>query len=350
MSFITAAIIGGGAALAGGFLSANAAKSAAGTQADAAGRATDAQLHMFDTINAQQAPYRQSGYNALAALNMGLGLGGSSSGGAMPTGYFPRTGGGGGALGGVAGMLGNVQSTSAPTREQFTKSIAASPGQWVTGAAPGGAGEHATGGTTAGGSWVGATPASSSFDQAGFDKATADWNAQQGQSGTNMAQTGGTSVGGIDPGYFTHQFNASDLNANLAPNYQFQLDQGLGALKNAGNLQSGLISGNTLKGINDYAQNFAGGAYQNAFNNYTANQSNIFNRLSNIAGLGQTSTANTGNAGTTLASNAGNSMIAQGTAQAGGTVGAANAITGGLNNAQGWYTLSQIMNKNGGTT
>ena len=313
MSFVTAAIIGGGVALAGGAFAADAARSAGNKQADAAGRATNAQLHMFDTINAQQAPYRQSGYNALGALNTGLGL---------PSNAYD-------ASGAVAASAG------APTREQFT----------TTTPATGPTYQPWSGGYQSSGTMLSpGTPAGSNFDQAGFDAATKAFQAQAPAT----PQTGGTPVGGIDPGYFTHQFNASDLNANLAPNYQFQLDQGLGAVKNAGNLQSGLISGNTLKGINDYAQNFAGGAYQNAFNNYTANQSNIFNRLSNIAGLGQTATAQTGNAGTTLAGNAGNSIIAQGTAQAGGQVGQANAITGAANNAAGWYTLNQIMKNQGG--
>lgn len=147
---------------------------------------------------------------------------------------------------------------------------------------------------------------------------------------------------------FTHTFNADDLKSNLAPNYQFQLDQGLGALKNAGNLQTGLISGNTLKGINDYAQNFAGNSYQQAFNNYNAQQSNIFNRLSSIAGLGQTANQTTANAGTAAAGNAGNAMMAGGAAQAAGSIGQANAISGGLNNAASWYGISNFLNPGGG--
>lgn len=149
---------------------------------------------------------------------------------------------------------------------------------------------------------------------------------------------------------FTHSFDTNDLNSNLAPNYQWALNQGLGAVKNAGNAQTGLLSGNTLKGIADYATNAAGNAYQQAFNNYNANQTNIYNRLSNLAGLGQTANANAGQAGTALAGNAGNSMIAAGQAQGSGTVGAANALSGGLNNAFGWYALPQIMNMGGNST
>ncbi len=170
-------------------------------------------------------------------------------------------------------------------------------------------------------------------------------NAQQApwrQAGANALGT----IGEMQP-QFTHSFDANDLKTNLAPNYDFQLQQGLGAVKNAGNMQTGLLSGNTLKGINDYAQNFAGNAYQNAFNNYSANQTNIFNRLSNIAGLGQTANANTGSQSVQAAGNIGNAQMAGGAAQAAGTVGSANALTGGANNALGWYTLGNLMNGGG---
>lgn len=216
------AIVGGGAALIGGMMQGDAAKSAANTQAGAANNATQTHLGMFNTVNAQQEPWRQAGSTAL-----------------------------------------NQISTMNPQ--------------------------------------------------------------------------------------FTHTFTADDLKSNLAPNYQFQLDQGLGAVKNAGNLQTGLISGNTLKGVNDYAQNFAGNAYQQAFNNYNAQQTNIFNRLSNIAGLGQTANQTTATAGTQAAGNAGNAMIAGGAGQAAGTVGAANAYAGAGQNAASWYGISNFLNPGGGT-
>jgi len=142
-------------------------------------------------------------------------------------------------------------------------------------------------------------------------------------------------------GQFTHSFNADDLKSNLAPNYQFQLDQGLGATQNLANTSGGLLSGNTLKGINDYAQNFAGNAYQQAFNNYNAQQTNIFNRLSNIAGLGQTANQTNANAGVQAAGNAGNFLTSGAAASAAGTVGAANAVNNGLGNYLGWNYLNK---------
>ena len=55
----------GGAILGSSLIGANSANNAAQTQANAASQATQAQLDMFNTQNQQQAPYRQTGYNAL---------------------------------------------------------------------------------------------------------------------------------------------------------------------------------------------------------------------------------------------------------------------------------------------
>jgi len=87
----------------------------------------------------------------------------------------------------------------------------------------------------------------------------------------------------------TTPFTNADLNAQLAPNYQFQLQQGLGQTANAANATGGLLSGNAQQGLQNYAQNFAGNAYQNALNNYLTQNQSIFNKLSNIAGIGSSS-------------------------------------------------------------
>ena len=65
--FNPAGSIAGGIAsqIASGLLGADAAKSAAQTQADAATRAAQIQQEMFNTINAQGIPYRGAGYSAL---------------------------------------------------------------------------------------------------------------------------------------------------------------------------------------------------------------------------------------------------------------------------------------------
>lgn len=165
----------------------------------------------------------------------------------------------------------------------------------------------------------------------------------QGQPYRETGYTALKDIADLKP-FFTHQFNAADLNSTLAPNYQFMLDQGLGAVKNALSARTGYVSGNTLKGIADYTTNYAQNAYQQAYNNYTANQTNIFNRLSSIAGLGQTANAQAASAGPVISGNVGNAQIGAGTATGGGTVGAANALSGGLTNAASWYSLPQVLN------
>jgi hypothetical protein len=153
----------------------------------------------------------------------------------------------------------------------------------------------------------------------------------------------GTQSAGIDSGFFSHAFNAGDLNANLAPNYDFSLKQGLGAVTNFANVTGGL-SGNTLKAINDYAQNYAQGAYQQAYTNFNNNQTNIFNRLASIAGLGQTAGSNSATGASTFAGNIGSSITGYGNAQAAGAVGTANAVSNAAGGISNYYLLSSLMN------
>ncbi len=64
----TALLLGAGAGLIGSGMQARAAKSAAAQQAGAANYASDVQRQMFETLNAQQAPYREAGYGALTRI------------------------------------------------------------------------------------------------------------------------------------------------------------------------------------------------------------------------------------------------------------------------------------------
>jgi hypothetical protein len=103
----------------------------------------------------------------------------------------------------------------------------------------------------------------------------------------------------------TPQF-AFNYSQNTDPGTQFRLQQGLNAMNATAAARGGLISGNALKAGQDYGQAQGSQEYQNAFNRYitgynadVARANNMYNRVSNIAGTGQT----TSNA---LASMAGN--------------------------------------------
>ena len=155
-------------------------------------------------------------------------------------------------------------------------------------------------------------------------------NAPYRQAGTqaigNLSDLLGISGNTTTPGYgsLTTPFNNQSLTQQLAPNYQFQLQQGLGSLNNQLNATGGLVGGNAIQGAQNYAQNYAQGAYQNAFNNYQAQNANIYNRLQTIAGLGQGAATNQATGAATFGGNIGNSQAAAGSALGGGLVGAGN--------------------------
>ena len=77
MSFITAALIGGGAAILGGVIASSGARSAASTQADAATRSGELQKQMYDEQSRLNAPYREAGLTGQNRLMELLGLGGN---------------------------------------------------------------------------------------------------------------------------------------------------------------------------------------------------------------------------------------------------------------------------------
>jgi hypothetical protein len=71
MTWITAAAVGAGGAIVGGYLSAQGAQRGAESQAAAMRESAALNKQMFDVQNAQQAPYREAGYSALNEI-MGM--------------------------------------------------------------------------------------------------------------------------------------------------------------------------------------------------------------------------------------------------------------------------------------
>ena len=143
--------------------------------------------------------------------------------------------------------------------------------------------------------------------------------------------------------YLTHQFNAQDFQNNIDPGYQFRLQQGMAANQNAANQSGGMLSGNTLQGMQNYAQNAASQEYSNAFNRYQTQRSNIYNTLASIAGLGQSAQSQSNQLAQNYANNQTGLITGAGAAQAAGQVGSANALAGGLQGAGSSYMLSQMM-------
>ncbi|MDR5802131.1 hypothetical protein [Caballeronia sp. LZ001] len=150
--------------------------------------------------------------------------------------------------------------------------------------------------------------------------------------------------------------------AEATPGYQFTLQQGLKAAQNSASARGLGSSGAALKGASTYANGLADSTYNDVYNralqtydtnannaltSYTTNRNNALsnfttnygvasdatNRLLGLVNLGQNSAAMTGNLGAQTASTVGNDITSGAAAQAAGTVGAANAYGGALNNA-----------------
>ena len=147
-------------------------------------------------------------------------------------------------------------------------------------------------------------------------------------------------------------FTAEDLKSNLAPNYEFMKQQGLGATAQAMNPGGG--GSNIDLARTKFAEDYADTAYQNALANYMSQQQNIFNqgqsertniynKLSNLAGIGQTATTNIGNVGIGTAGNLGQLAIGGATALGAGNIGAANVMAGGLQGIGNAATLASML-------
>jgi len=109
-------------------------------------------------------------------------------------------------------------------------------------------------------------------------------------------------------------FGAKQFQAE--PGYQFRLGEGIKALERSAAARGGLLSGATLKGIQQYGQGLASQEYENAFNRYQTERINQLNPLLSMAGYGQTAAGQMGTAGRQYGVSAGNIYTQQGTNEA----------------------------------
>ena len=142
---------------------------------------------------------------------------------------------------------------------------------------------------------------------------------------------------------FTRQFTPADLTANLAPNYEFMKQQGLGATAQGANVASPGSNVDLAKTI--FAEKFAQSGYQDALTNFRNQQTDIFNRLSGIAGIGQTAQGSAQALGQQTSTNLANLATGGANALAGGQVGAANAYAGGMQNLGNAGMMYAMLNR-----
>lgn len=346
-----AAMGGAGAAGAGG------ASGAGASGAGLSGGATAISPDVASFLASTPVQAGASAGNAMAGMGYALPAGGTA------------TAGMGNMLG--AASLGNTASFSMPALNSAGGMVGTS----LAPAAAGGLG----GGTMASGSLFGDilgavagpaisgllgssaanTQASAAMQAAGISGAAADratalqsqqWQQQQAnqapwlQAGTNaLAQL---SSGTQGPGAaFMKPFSMADYQAD--PGYAFRMKEGMKGLEQGAAARGGVLSGNMLRGAQQYGQDMASQEYQNAFNRYQTNQGNQFNRLSSMAGLGQTAVSQLGQAGQTYAGNVGNIGMGSAANQGNAAMMAGNARASslsGIGNALGSVNWGGMFN------
>lgn len=202
---------------------------------------------------------------------------------------------------------------------------------WVATAIAGSAVIGAVGSNVAAGTQAGGQIQAANTQQSMFNTITGQQQPfiQAGYGATSrLSDLLGTSgnKGAAGYGSLTSGFTPADFLANLDPGYQFQLQTGGQAIRNADTPGVGALSGPALKDLMSFNQSMAATGYQNAFNRFQTQNNAIFGRLSAIAGLGQNAAANVGTAGTTLGTGVAGAQAAAAGSTAGGIVGSTNAI------------------------
>lgn len=198
---------------------------------------------------------------------------------------------------------------------------------------------------------------------------------QAGGNGLNALQyglgVGGNANGsGVGQGSLTTPYGQSftaptGLTEQNDPGYQARLQLGTDAIQRSAAARGSVLTGGTAKALDTYGQDYASNEYSNVynralntydtnFNAYNTNQSNQYNKLASLAGLGQSTATGLAQQGQAASNNVTSNMLGTGQVQgqaiqnagnatASGYAGVANAINSGISGAANNYSNLQII-------
>lgn len=153
-------------------------------------------------------------------------------------------------------------------------------------------------------------------------------------------------VGG-DFGSLLDPFTGEDLENE--PGYAFALAEGEKALSRAAARTGMRMSPATMKALIRFNSDFASTKFNDAFNRDAATKNSIYGMLSGTSNTGANSAGMTANLGANATGNIANMVQSRANANAAGTVGVGNAITGAATNVgntmQNQYWLNQFLNQ-----
>ena len=120
------------------------------------------------------------------------------------------------------------------------------------------------------------------------------------------------------------------------PGYQFGMQEGTNAVERSAAARGGALSGNNLRNVTQFGQDYAGTKFGEEFN-----------RLLAMAGMGQTATSQGVNLAQNYGVNAGNLMQNQANSRASGVMGAANTWASGAGSLMNNQLLKRLLGQGG---
>lgn len=159
-------------------------------------------------------------------------------------------------------------------------------------------------------------------------------------------------VASSDFGSLSKPFTLADFIKD--PGYDFRQQEGQRGVEASAAARGGVLSGGALKALTKYNQDFASNEYGNAYNRYNQDQTTRFNRLSALAGTGQTATNSGIAAGNTLQdqnqtgiNNIASNNNAAANATASQYAGIGNSVSGLANNVGNYFALNNLAGVGG---
>lgn len=134
-------------------------------------------------------------------------------------------------------------------------------------------------------------------------------------------------------GDLLRKFTLEDFEADPVTklSMQFGLDEGNKALRRTLGASGMARSGAAVKALTKFNSDYAGSKAGESRNRFVQDQDLVFNRLSGVAGTGQTATQNTAALGANMATNVGQNIVGAGNARGAAAIAGGNAMTGALN-------------------
>lgn len=310
MTWVAVAV--GGATLVSGIMGSNAASSAAQGAQNAANQANATSQQQYNQTRLDQLPWMQRGNAAGNQLAYLMGLPGYQSG----------------------GTPGTIGAGGQPIWTGPDGQVIWDPG--VLGSSFGNLGGKITNMMT------------DVYGQAGAGQVDPSTGQRIGAP-VNQQAAPGNAINTAMGGYGSLATPFSQTNWQVDPGYAFRLAEGQKALERSAAAKGMSLSGAQLKALTAYGQGMGSQEYGAAYGRYQNDQTNLFNRLSGIAGTGQQANQFVGQLGANMANTVGNNMMGAATASGNAAMANAgmwgNAINTGLNT---WMNYNRLNSLGGG--